>query len=339
MTGVSPSKSQSFEGNGSLAPLTVLLAKPRGFCAGVIRAIDVVERAIDLHGAPVYVRHEIVHNTHVVDQLRDRGAVFVGEVDQIPEGAVTVFSAHGVSRGVESAAAVRKLDVIDATCPLVSKVHHQGQRYAKMGYDVVLIGHAGHAEVEGTRGQIDGRLHVIASASEVAKLEVLNAAHVAYITQTTLSIQDTREVIAALKARFPDIVGPDTRNICYATQNRQAAVQAMATEAELILVVGSASSSNSSRLREVGIQNGVKSHLIEGPDMIDMAWFEGVSVVGMSAGASAPEKLIQASIDYLRQFRNVSVRELDGVDESVVFKLPPRLEAKAIPEQQHAVGL
>jgi 4-hydroxy-3-methylbut-2-en-1-yl diphosphate reductase len=322
-------------GNGPkvLPPLTVLLAKPRGFCAGVVRAIDVVERAIDMHGAPVYVRHEIVHNTHVVDQLRERGAVFVGEVDQIPLGAVTVFSAHGVSRDVESAASARKLDVIDATCPLVSKVHHQGQRYAKMGYDVVLIGHAGHAEVEGTRGQIDGRLHVIANASDVAGLSVLDETQVAYITQTTLSIQDTREVIAALKLRFPEVVGPDTRNICYATQNRQAAVQAMAAEAELILVVGSASSSNSSRLREVGLQNGVKSHLIEGPEMIDMAWFEGVNIVGMSAGASAPEKLIQSSIEFLRQFRDVSVTELDGVDESVVFKLPPRLEHKAVSEK------
>ena len=339
MTSVSVSHKTSDTSPNGLAPLTVLHAKPRGFCAGVIRAIDVVERAIDIHGAPVYVRHEIVHNTHVVDQLRERGAVFVGEVDQIPLGAVTVFSAHGVSRDVEKAASARKLDVIDATCPLVSKVHHQGQRYARLGYDVVLIGHAGHAEVEGTRGQIDGRLHVIANTKDVEKLEVQDAAKVAYITQTTLSIQDTREVIAALKTRFPEIVGPDTRNICYATQNRQAAVQAMASEAELILVVGSASSSNSSRLREVGIQNGVKSHLIEGPDMIDMAWFEGVKVVGMSAGASAPEKLIQASIEYLRQFRDVSVTELDGVDESVVFKLPPGLEHKAGLDKANAARL
>jgi 4-hydroxy-3-methylbut-2-en-1-yl diphosphate reductase len=308
-----------------LEPLTVLLAKPRGFCAGVVRAIDIVERAIEQHGAPVFVRHEIVHNTHVVEGLRQRGAVFVGEVDQIPEGAVTVFSAHGVSRTVEKAAADRHLDVIDATCPLVSKVHHQGQRYAAMGYDVVLIGHEGHAEVEGTRGQISGRLHVIGTAEEVGTLEVLDPARVAYITQTTLSVQDTRDVIAALKGRFPEVVGPDMRNICYATQNRQAAVLAMAAQAELILVVGSPSSSNSSRLREVGAQAGVPSHLIEGPAMIEKAWFEGVGIVGFSAGASAPEELIQASIDHLRTFRQVTVIEMDGVEEGVVFKLPLRL--------------
>ncbi len=308
-----------------LAPLTVLLAKPRGFCAGVVRAIDIVDRAIDRYGAPVYVRHEIVHNTHVVEQLRRNGAVFVGEVDQIPEGAVTVFSAHGVSRTVEQAAEKRHLDVIDATCPLVSKVHHQGQRYAAQGYDVVLIGHQGHAEVEGTRGQITGRLHVVAKADEVNTLHVLDPDRVAYITQTTLSVQDTREIIDALKSRFPLIVGPDTRNICYATQNRQVAVQAMAERSDLILVVGSASSSNSSRLREVGEQAGVTSYLIEGPEMIDLSWFDSVDTVGLSAGASAPEQLIQASIDYLRSFRQVTVVEMDGVEEGVVFRLPPRL--------------
>lgn len=308
-----------------LAPLTILLAKPRGFCAGVIRAIDIVERALEKHGAPVFVRHEIVHNTHVVEQLRQSGAVFVGEVDQVPEGAVTVFSAHGVSKAVEDAAAQRQLDVIDATCPLVSKVHHQGQRYAALGYDVILIGHEGHAEVEGTRGQISGRLHVVGKAAEVNALDVLDPARVAYITQTTLSVQDTREVIDVLKARFPAIVGPDTRNICYATQNRQSAVQAMAERADLILVVGSASSSNSSRLRDVGEQAGVASHLIEGPEMIDPLWLEGVGTVGISAGASAPEQLIQASIDYLRTLRDVTVVEMDGVEEGVVFRLPARL--------------
>ncbi len=292
-------------------PLTVLLAKPRGFCAGVVRAVEIVERAIAQAGAPVYVRHEIVHNTHVVEGLRAQGAVFVGEVDQIPAGATTIFSAHGVSRGVEAAAAARGLDVIDATCPLVQKVHNQGRRYAQLGYDVVLIGHEGHAEVEGTRGQIDGRLHVVAK--------------VAYISQTTLSVQDTREVIVALTARFPAIVGPDIRNICYATQNRQAAVQAMAPHCDLILVVGSRSSSNTTRLREVGEIAGVASHLIEGPDAIDPAWFEAVETVGFTAGASAPERLIQDAIDRLRGFRSVTVRELEGVDEEVVFRLPPRL--------------
>jgi 4-hydroxy-3-methylbut-2-en-1-yl diphosphate reductase len=310
-----------------MEPLTILLAKPRGFCAGVVRAIDIVERAIEAHGAPVFVRHEIVHNTHVVEQLRERGAVFVNEVDQIPQSAVTVFSAHGVSRDVEKAAADRDLDVIDATCPLVLKVHHQGQRYAAQGYDVVLIGHAGHAEVEGTRGQITGRLHVIAKAEEVAGLTVLDPAKVAYITQTTLSVQDTRSVIQALQQRFPAIVGPDTRNICYATQNRQAAVQAMAEQAELILVIGSASSSNSSRLREIAEQEGVPSHLIEGPSMIRMDWLDGIKVLGMSAGASAPEQLVQETIAHIREFRAVTVEELTGADENVVFKLPARLEA------------
>ncbi|MDP3600387.1 MAG: 4-hydroxy-3-methylbut-2-enyl diphosphate reductase [Bosea sp. (in: a-proteobacteria)] len=306
-------------------PLTVLLAKPRGFCAGVVRAVEIVERAIAQAGAPVYVRHEIVHNTHVVEGLRAQGAVFVGEVDQIPAGATTIFSAHGVSRGVEAAAAARGLDVIDATCPLVQKVHNQGRRYAQLGYDVVLIGHEGHAEVEGTRGQIDGRLHVVATAAEVASLVVADPEKVAYISQTTLSVQDTREVIVALTARFPAIVGPDIRNICYATQNRQAAVQAMAPHCDLILVVGSRSSSNTTRLREVGEIAGVASHLIEGPDAIDPAWFEAVETVGFTAGASAPERLIQDAIDRLRGFRSVTVRELEGVDEEVVFRLPPRL--------------
>ena len=306
-------------------PLTVLLAKPRGFCAGVVRAVEIVERAVAQHGAPVYVRHEIVHNTHVVEGLRAQGAVFVGEVDQIPPGATTIFSAHGVSRTVEAAAAARGLDVIDATCPLVHKVHNQGRRYAEMGFDVVLIGHDGHAEVEGTRGQIAGRLHVIASAGEVTDLLVRDDDKVAYITQTTLSVQDTRDVIAALKRRFPGIIGPDTRNICYATQNRQAAVQAMAPLCDLILVIGSRSSSNSSRLREVGEIAGVESHLIEGPEAIDESWFDAVETVGFSAGASAPERLIQDTIDHLRRFRDVRVRELDGIEEEVVFRLPQRL--------------
>ncbi|MCZ8374788.1 MAG: 4-hydroxy-3-methylbut-2-enyl diphosphate reductase [Beijerinckiaceae bacterium] len=312
-----------------LAPLEVLLAKPRGFCAGVIRAVEIVERALEIHGAPVYVRHEIVHNTHVVEQLRARGAIFVSEVDEIPEGAITVFSAHGVSRKVESMAAERGLDVIDATCPLVVKVHVQGRRHAEQGHDVVLIGHAGHAEVEGTRGQIDGRLHLIARPEEVADLEIADPARVAYITQTTLGVQDTRDVIAALKARFPEIVGPDTRNICYATQNRQAAVQEMAGRAEVILVIGSRQSSNSSRLREIGAQLGVPAYLVEGPASIDLAWLEGVSTLGLSAGASAPEELIQATIDWLRHFRDVSITELEGVEEDVVFRLPVRLASTA----------
>lgn len=314
-----------------LPPLEVLVANPRGFCAGVIRAVEIVERALELYGPPVYVRHEIVHNTHVVEQLRARGAVFVSEVDEIPEGAITVFSAHGVSRHVESMAADRQLDVIDATCPLVVKVHVQGRRHAEQGYDVVLIGHAGHAEVEGTRGQIDGRLHVIANAGDVASLDVLDPQRVAYITQTTLAVQDTREVIAALRERFPAIIGPETRNICYATQNRQAAVQEMAGRAEMILVIGSRQSSNSSRLREIGASLGVPAYLVEGPASIDLGWLDGVQTIGLSAGASAPEALIQATIDWLRHFRDVSITELQGIEENVVFRLPVRLAETANP--------
>ncbi len=313
------------EARSPLPPLEIFLANPRGFCAGVVRAIEIVERALERHGAPVYVRHEIVHNTHVVEQLREKGAIFVSEVDEIPEGAVTIFSAHGVSRTVERAADERHLDVIDATCPLVHKVHVQGRRHAENGYDVILIGHAGHAEVEGTRGQIDGRLHIIARPEDVAGLVVQDENRVAYITQTTLGLQDTREVIAALKARFPAILGPDTRNICYATQNRQGAVMEMAGRAELILVIGSPSSSNSSRLREIGAQLGVPSRLVEGPEAIDMRWFDGVSRLGLSAGASAPEELIQSTIAHLRQFRAVTLTELKGVEEDVVFRLPLRL--------------
>ncbi len=308
-----------------LDALHVVLAKPRGFCAGVVRAIETVEMAIDQHKAPVYVRHEIVHNTHVVERLRDRGAVFVGEVDQIPHGSVTIFSAHGVSRMVEAAAAARDLNVIDATCPLVHRVHLQGRRYAEKGYDIVLIGHEGHAEVEGTRGQISGRLHVIGSESAVEGLAVLDDARVAYITQTTLSVQDTRGIIAALKRRFPGIVGPDTRNICYATQNRQVAMRDLADRSDLILVVGSRSSSNTTRLREVGEQYGVPSHLVEGPQTVDAGWFSGVQTVGITAGASAPEVLVQAVIQHLAAFRTVTVEELDGVEEGVVFRLPSGL--------------
>ena len=306
--------------------LKVLLANPRGFCAGVIRAVDIVERALEIYGPPVYVRHEIVHNHHVVRDLVSRGAIFVDEVDKIPVGAITVFSAHGVSRMVENASEERKLDVIDATCPLVKKVHNEGRRYAGKGYDVVLIGHAGHAEVEGTRGQIDGTLHVIGSVDEVASLKVRDPGKVAYITQTTLSVSDTREIIAALTGRFPDIVGPDTRDICYATQNRQMAVLELARHAQLILVVGSQNSSNSNRLCEIGRNAGVESHLLQSPDMIEESWLDGVTTLGLSAGASAPETLVQQTIEALCAFRNIKVESLKTIDENVKFRLPKRLE-------------
>ena len=305
--------------------LELLLTTPRGFCAGVERAIDIVKLALKKYGAPVYVRHEIVHNKRVVDTLRDKGEVFVREVDEIPVGAVAIYSAHGVARVVEGAAAERKLDVIDATCPLVTKVHREGQRYAARGFDVVLIGHLGHPEVTGTLGQIDGRVQVVGTEDDVAKLEVSDPEKIAFVTQTTLSLNDTREVIAALKERFPAIVGPDTRDICYATQNRQNAVINMVDQADVILVVGAKNSSNSNRLREIGEQKGVPSFLIADAEALDPAWFSLAERVGITAGASAPEVLIREVIARLSEWYDVTERPLDGVAEDVHFKLPPSL--------------
>ena len=306
-------------------PLRVILAQPRGFCAGVERAIDIVERALEKYGAPVYVRHEIVHNKRVVDTLRARGAIFVEEVDEIPEGAVTIFSAHGVAKKVEDGAGFRNLDVIDATCPLVTKVHKEGRRYAERGYDIVLIGHLGHPEVEGTLGQIPGKVHVLSEVHEVETLEVADPERVAFVTQTTLSVNDTKDVIAALRKRFPSIVGPDTRDICYATQNRQTAVISLAKQVDLLLVVGAHNSSNSNCLREIGENFGVPSYLIEDAHMLDLAWLDGVKTVGVTAGASAPETLVQEAITKMRQLRKVSVETLDGVEENIHFKLPKEL--------------
>lgn len=306
-------------------PLRVILAKPRGFCAGVVRAVDIVERALAIYGPPVYVRHEIVHNTHVVSELAGRGAIFVDELDQVPDGAIVVFSAHGVPRAVEWEASRRGLDVIDATCPLVRKVHHEGQRYADRGYDVVLIGHREHPEVTGTRGQVTGPLQVVGTAAEVGALTVRDPDKVAYITQTTLSVTDTRDVIAALKDRFPAIIGPDVRDICYATQNRQQAVLVLAGLVDLVLVVGSPTSSNSNRLREISEQAGVPARLIDGPEHFDPAWLDGVDTVGLTAGASAPERLVTDTIRALSAVRPVVVRTLDGIEETVRFRLPERL--------------
>lgn len=314
---------------GMQKPLRVVLAKPRGFCAGVERAIEIVERALEKYGAPVYVRHEIVHNKHVVEGLKQRGAVFVEEVNEIPEGAITVFSAHGVSKRVESDASGRALEVIDATCPLVTKVHKEGRRYAAQGYDIILIGHVGHPEVEGTVGQIPGRVHVLCTEEEVAALEVADAERVAFVTQTTLSVNDTRQVIEALKRRFPAIKGPDTRDICYATQNRQAAVLKMTEEIDLLLVVGAHNSSNSNRLAEIGTQMGLKSFLIEDASRLDPDWLIGVESVGVTAGASAPEALVQGVISRLAELRPLVVETLDGVEENVHFRLPPELETEA----------
>ncbi|NWG72521.1 MAG: 4-hydroxy-3-methylbut-2-enyl diphosphate reductase [Parvularculaceae bacterium] len=306
-------------------PLRVILAQPRGFCAGVERAIDIVERALEKYGAPVYVRHEIVHNKRVVDTLKARGAIFVEEVDEIPTGAVTIFSAHGVAKKVEDGAGFRDLDVIDATCPLVTKVHKEGRRYAEKGYDIVLIGHLGHPEVEGTLGQIPGTVHVISEPHDVHSLEVADPDRVAFVTQTTLSVNDTKDVIAALRAKFPKIVGPDTRDICYATQNRQTAVIELSKKIDMLLVVGANNSSNSNRLREIGQNFGIPSYLIEDATMFDPAWLNGAETIGITAGASAPETLVQETIRRLKMYRTVSVETLDGVQENVHFKLPAEL--------------
>ena len=306
--------------------IAILLAQPRGFCAGVERAIAIVERAIDRHGPGVHVRHEIVHNRHVVEDLARRGAVFVEALDEVPAGAVTVFSAHGVAKSVEEEAARRALPVIDATCPLVSRVHAEGRRYAAQGRTVLLIGHAGHPEVVGTLGQIAAEVHVVADAGDVAALSLPPDRPIAYVTQTTLSVDDTRATIAAIKARFADVVGPDTRDICYATQNRQAAVRALAARVELLIVIGAANSSNSNRLREIGAECGVPTHLVADARGLQRGWFEGVARVGITAGASAPEVLVQEVIGAIGDWAGTEVATLPGIAEDVRFRLPPGLD-------------
>ena len=306
--------------------MKVVLAQPRGFCAGVERAIDIVEKALETYGPPVYVRHEIVHNRHVVDSLRAKGAVFVEELDEVPEGKIAIFSAHGVSKTVETDAESRHLQVIDATCPLVSKVHVEGRRYAAQGREVILIGHAGHPEVEGTMGQVPGGVHLISTAGEVDKLNVKDPSKLAYVTQTTLSVDDTREVIEALKRRFPAIVGPDTKDICYATQNRQRAVRQLSEQVDMILVIGAPNSSNSNRLREIAEELGVPSHLIENAGQLDPKWLDGVQSVGITAGASAPDVLVQEVVAKLRDLKQISLSVMEGIAENVKFRLPPQLE-------------
>ena len=305
--------------------MRVILAQPRGFCAGVERAIEIVERALKKYGPPIYVRHEIVHNRHVVEDLRTRGAVFVDELSEIPPGAMTVFSAHGVAKQVEEVARERGLPVIDATCPLVAKVHNEGRRYAAQGREIVLIGHAGHAEVEGTIGQVPGKVHLVQTVEDVAAVQPGNPDRLAYITQTTLSVDDTRHIIAALVARFPGIVGPDVRDICYATQNPQQAVRDLAERADVILVVGSRNSSNSNRLREIGEELGRPAYLIDDAAALRPEWFAGIATVGLTAGASAPETLVQGVIDGLRVFGGIEVSTLAGVAEDVRFRFPAEL--------------
>ncbi|HEV2189735.1 MAG TPA: 4-hydroxy-3-methylbut-2-enyl diphosphate reductase [Stellaceae bacterium] len=305
--------------------IRVVLAQPRGFCAGVERAIEIVERALEKYGPPIYVRHEIVHNRHVVERLRAKGARFVDEIDEIPPGAVTIFSAHGVASAIETRAGERGLPVIDATCPLVSKVHIEGQRYANQGREIILIGHAGHPEIEGTMGRITGKVHLISRPEEVAKLQVGNPDKLAFITQTTLSVDDTRAVIEALKARFPSILGPDTKDICYATQNRQRATLELAKIVDIVLVVGAPNSSNSNRLREIAAEFGVPSYLIEDAKALDPRWLDGVSAVGITAGASAPDELVEELVERLRELDQIEIQRLSGVTENVRFRMPAQL--------------
>ncbi len=307
--------------------IQVILAQPRGFCAGVVRAIETVERAIEKYGEPVYVRHEIVHNRHVVETLKGKGARFVEELDEVPEGGVTIFSAHGVPQAIVAEAAKRALPVLDATCPLVSKVHTQGKRYAAQGRTLILIGHAGHPEVEGTIGQVHAPVHLVSSEKGVEALDLPEDAPVAYITQTTLSVDDTRNVIAALKRRFRNIVGPETSDICYATQNRQNAVRELCRVAEVILVVGANNSSNSNRLREIGLEEGVPSYLIADGNELDPHWVAGKTRIGLTAGASAPEELVENVIDALRRLDEVHVSTMDGAKENIEFRLPAELRA------------
>lgn len=307
----------------------ILLANPRGFCAGVDRAIDIVERVLELFGAPIYVRHEVVHNRYVVDDLKARGAVFVDDVDAIPRGATCVFSAHGVSQRVREQAAARDLRIFDATCPLVTKVHLEVARHCRAGFDVVLIGHRGHPEVEGTMGQCradGGRMHLVETEDEVPGLTIGDPERVAYVTQTTLSVDDTSRIVAALQARFPNLQGPKKSDICYATQNRQDAVRALAAQTDLVLVVGSANSSNSNRLRELAEKQGTTAYLIDGPEDIRREWLGDGTRVGLTAGASAPELLVERVIARLREWGAAEVQEQSGIRENVVFSLPKELQ-------------
>lgn len=302
--------------------MQVILAQPRGFCAGVERAIEIVEMALEKFGPPIYVRHEIVHNPHVVKRLAAKGVIFVEETDEVPASAVTIFSAHGVAEEIENHAKERGLQVIDATCPLVSKVHTEGQRYAKQGREIILIGHEGHPEIEGTLGRIPGVVHLVSEVEDVATLEVKNPDMLAYITQTTLSVDDTKAVIDALKKRFPSIIGPATKDICYATQNRQGAVRELAKHVDVVLVIGAHNSSNSNRLQELAEEVGVRSYLIEDATHLQPEWLVGKKRIGITAGASAPEDLVQGLIDRLREIEPVEVSILPGVEENVHFRLP-----------------
>jgi 4-hydroxy-3-methylbut-2-enyl diphosphate reductase len=309
--------------------MKILLANPRGFCAGVDRAIEIVNRALDVFGAPIYVRHEVVHNRFVVENLRSRGAIFVDELDEVPDDALVIFSAHGVSQAVRSDAEERGLKVFDATCPLVTKVHMEVMRYSRDGMECILIGHAGHPEVEGTMGQYDssagGAIYLVENVEDVASLEIRNPSRLAYVTQTTLSMDDTARVIDALRARFPEIRGPRRDDICYATQNRQDAVKTLAGDCDLMLVVGSPNSSNSNRLRELAERMNTTAYLIDGADQIEPAWLDGVTRVGITAGASAPDVLVRGVVERLRELGGEEPAEISGQEENIVFSMPREL--------------
>ena len=308
------------------APIKITLANPRGFCAGVERAITIVERAIAKFGTPIYVRHEVVHNQFVCDDLRQKGAIFVDELTQVPAGGIVIFSAHGVSQAVRNEAKARGLQIFDATCPLVTKVHIEVAKMRQSGHEIIMIGHKGHPEVEGTMGQSPNGMHLVESLGDVAQLKVADAAQLAYVTQTTLSVDDAEQIVAALKERFPTITGPKRDDICYATQNRQDAVKVLAQSVDLVFVVGSQSSSNSNRLREVAEHLGIEAHLIDNAEQIDLAWLEGKTRIGVTAGASAPESLVKAVVDVLSNNKNSQVSVLQGIEENVTFSLPKALQ-------------
>jgi 4-hydroxy-3-methylbut-2-enyl diphosphate reductase len=305
----------------------ILLAQPRGFCAGVDRAIEIVERALQQFGAPIYVRHEIVHNAYVVEDLRNKGAIFIEELDDVPAGNTLVFSAHGVSKAVRDEAESRGLKIFDATCPLVTKVHVEVSKMRKQGCEIIMIGHAGHPEVEGTMGQAEEGMHLVETVADVDRLQVANPDLLAYVSQTTLSVDDTAEIIGALKRRFPNITEPKKGDICYATTNRQEAVKFMAPQVEVVIVVGSPNSSNSNRLREVAEKKGTPAYMVDNASNIDPQWIVGKKRIGVTAGASAPEVLVQAVIDRLKELGAASVRPLEGVEENVTFPLPKGLDA------------
>ena len=316
------STTDTLSGQTVAADAEILLAQPRGFCAGVDRAIEIVERAIAMHGAPIYVRHEIVHNKYVVEDLKKKGAIFVEELQEVPAGNTVIFSAHGVSKAVRDEADVRGLRIYDATCPLVTKVHVEVAKMRQDGVDIVMIGHKGHPEVEGTMGQVERGMHLVESVEDVQKLELADPERIALVTQTTLSVDDAAEIIGALKAKYPKIREPKKQDICYATQNRQDAVKFMAPQCDVVIVVGSPNSSNSSRLREVAEKRGVDAYMVDAPDQIDPAWVAGKRRIGVTAGASAPEVLAQAVIARLRELGVRNVRALDGIEENVSFPLP-----------------